>query len=95
MGRLLGLALLVVCFFWEPSLSSLFLGEEEIAALHAWLAAAYVEGEEFAGFGDLGSEAFLTPNLYATFGAVHSLFFLEEEIEGVEKNWEMDKFFIR
>lgn len=86
-GRPVGLPtlLLVVCFLWESSLSSPSLGEEEIAALHTWLAATYVEGEEFAGFGDLGSEAVFTPNLYSTFGAVHSLFFLEEEIEGAEE----------
>jgi len=84
-GKLLGLSILFLCFLWEPSVSSPSLGEKEVAALRTWLAAAYVEGAEFAGFGDLGSETAFTPNLYSTFGAVHTLFFLGEEVGGEQE----------
>jgi len=84
-GRLLGLSILFLCFLWESGVSSPPLEEKGVAAVHTWLAPAYIEGVEFAGFGDLSPDIALTPNLYSTFGAVHALFFLGEEIGGEQE----------
>jgi len=52
--------------------------------LHRWLSVSYSESDEFAGFGDLGSEQISAPNLYAIYGSVHILHYIGAGIDRVQ-----------
>jgi len=49
--------------------------------LPRWLDLAYSESDNFAGFGDLGSDQITAPNLYITRGAVQILHYLGVKVE--------------
>ena len=49
--------------------------------LRRWLDLAYSESDNFAGFGDLGSDQITAPNLYITRGAVQILRYLGVKVE--------------
>lgn len=58
----------------------LYCGSRWVQNLSDWLEAAYSEDEGLSGFGDLGPESLVRVNLYTTYGAVHTLHYLGEEV---------------
>lgn len=51
-----------------------------VQTLSNWLELAYSEAKDFSGCGDLGPEHLTGVNLYTTYGAVHALHYLGEEV---------------
>jgi len=84
---------LVLISFYMGSFAHVVPGEEKpvwarnlsdwpgwVQNLSDWLELAYSEDGEFSGFGDLGPEHLVGVNLYTTYGAVHTLHYLGEEV---------------